>query len=135
MLVLSLFQSYAQKSTNENDNSGIKIISSVDVNELIDGKPGRATTVELTILPLEESQPHRHPGPVYGYVLRGSYQFKVEGQPLITLREGITFYESKMAFHEVGHNPDSNFIAKVLAKVVHPRDAKQLVILEEPNNR
>lgn len=128
---MSLFQSYAQKSTNENDNGGIKIISSVDVNEMIDGKPGRATTVELTILPLEESQPHRHPGPVYGYILQGSYQFKVEGQPLVTLKQGNTFYEPKMALHEVGHNPDSNSIARILATVVHPRDAKRLIIPEE----
>lgn len=122
----------AQKKSNEGKMPGIKIISAVDVEEKIDGRPARVSTVELTIHPKQESQPHRHPGPVYGYVLEGIYEFKVEGQLLRRLKPGDTFYEPLMALHEVGTNPSNTSITKVLAIVTHPRSAKNLVIPEKP---
>ncbi|WP_298473820.1 cupin domain-containing protein [uncultured Maribacter sp.] len=121
----------AQKKSTMAKMPSTKIISAVDVEEEIDGQPARVSTVEVTLQPKAESMPHRHPGPVYGYVLEGTYEFKVEGQPLRTLHPGDTFYEPLMALHEVGSNPSSNSITRVLAIVTHPRSAKNLVILEK----
>ncbi|MCW5516941.1 cupin domain-containing protein [Muriicola sp. Z0-33] len=126
------FTVHAQKKFTEVKMPSVNIISAVDVEEKIDGQPARVSTVELILQPKEESQPHRHPGPVYGYVLEGIYKFKIEGHPERTLRPGDTFYEPLMALHEVGTNPSNNSITRVLAVVVHPRNAKRLVIPESP---
>jgi quercetin dioxygenase-like cupin family protein len=128
ILVLFHVDVQAQKSTNEGDMPGIRIISAVDVEEEIDGQPARVSTVELIIQPNQKSQPHRHPGPVYGYILEGTYEFKVEGQPLKTLKPGDTFYEPLMALHEVGSNPSNTSVARILAIVTHPRSAKNLIL-------
>ncbi len=136
-LVILLFITFystaqTQKKSTMAKMPSVKIISAVDIEEEIDGQPARVSTVELILQPKEESQPHRHPGPVYGYILEGIYEFKVEGQPLRKLQSGDTFYEPLMALHEVGSNPSGNSITRVLAIVTHPRSAKNLVILEKP---
>ena len=55
-----------QKRSTESRMSMLsqKIVSAVDIEEKIDGQKARVTTVELVLQPNEESQPHRHPGPV-----------------------------------------------------------------------
>ncbi len=133
ILLFITFYSTAQtqKKSTMAKMPSVKIISAVDIEEEIDGQPARVSTVELILQPKEESQPHRHPGPVYGYILEGIYEFKVEGQPLRKLQSGDTFYEPLMALHEVGSNPSGNSITRVLAIVTHPRSAKNLVILEK----
>lgn len=132
ILICIIFHStaQAQKKPTMAIIPSVKIISVVDIEEEIDDQPARVSTVELILQPKEESQPHRHPGPVYGYILEGIYEFKVEGQPLRKLQPGDTFYEPLMALHEIGSNPSSNSITRVLAIVTHPRSAKNLVILE-----
>ena len=108
-----------------------KLVAAIDVEETIDGKAARSSTVELTFKPGQQSVPHRHPGPVYGYVMEGTFEFKVEGQPLQTLKPGEAFYEPRMILHEVSRNPSQTHYTKVLAIVVHPREAKQLMIPEK----
>lgn len=129
MLLCSV--SYTQASCGGGVRSGTKIVSAVDVDEKIGGKLARATTIELTIMPGETSEPHKHPGPVYGYVLEGVFKFKVEGQPVQILKVGDSFYEPMMALHEVAENPTEDQVTKVLAIVVHPRDAESLVIMDD----
>ena len=51
----------------------------------IDGEKTTATMVEVVLDPLAGSPPHRHPGPVSGYVLEGTFEFQVEGGKLFTL--------------------------------------------------
>ena len=47
----------------------VKVITAQDIAEKVDGKDAKATTLEVTIEPGKESAPHRHSGPVFGYVL------------------------------------------------------------------
>lgn len=110
----------------------VKVVSAPDVDEKVNGELARASTVEVTFEPHGASMPHRHPGPVYGYVLEGTFEFKVEGKPLRTLSVGDTFYEPPMVLHEVSRNPSGSTKTRVLAIIVHPRSAKQLVIPENP---
>ena len=131
LLITAHLTVHGQMDTTGDQMPSLKIVSAVDIEEKIDGQPARVSTVELILQPNDKSQPHRHPGPVYGYILEGTYNFKVEGQPLRTLKTGDTFYEPLMALHEVGSNPSNNTITKVLAIVTHPRSAKNLVILEK----
>ena len=43
-----------------------KVVSEKDIAERIDGKETKATVVEVTLEPGQESAAHRHPGPVFG---------------------------------------------------------------------
>ena len=104
-----------------------------DELEGLDGKtPRTATMLEVTLDPLAGSPPHRHPGPISGYVLEGSFEFQVEGGPKRVLKAGDTFFEPAMILHLVGRNPDAEKRTRVLATMVHPTGAKKLVIPEPP---
>ena len=110
----------------------VKPLSAVDVKEKLAGEPARATTFEVTFAPGAASPPHRHPGPIFGYVLEGEFEFQAGGRPLRRLKAGETFYEPTMALHAVGRNPGAKETTRVLAVLLHPRDAEQLVIPEPP---
>lgn len=93
-------------------------------------QPRTATMLEVTLDPKAGSPPHRHPGPVCGYVLEGTFEFQVEGKEKQILQAGDTFFEPEMILHLVGRNPSSEKKTRVLATIIHPTDAKQLVIPE-----
>ncbi|HEY1378210.1 MAG TPA: cupin domain-containing protein [Gemmataceae bacterium] len=111
----------------------VKTVSARDVAEKLDGKEARVTTVEVTMEPGRGSAPHRHAGPVFGYVLEGEYEWGVGDQPVKTLKAGDTFYEPTGILHRVSRNPSARGKTRVLAVVLHPRDAKQITI-PEPRN-
>ena len=108
----------------------VKVLSAVDIEEEVAGQKAKATTFEVAFEPGAASPPHRHPGPIFGYVLEGELEFAVgDGKPR-TLKAGDTFYEPAMALHAVSRNPSDKAKTRVLAVLVHPRDAKELVIPE-----
>jgi quercetin dioxygenase-like cupin family protein len=102
----------------------------VDIDEEVSGKKAKATTFEVTVAPGVAGTPHRHPGPIFGYVLEGELEFAVGDEKVRTLKAGDTFYEPAMALHAVSRNPSNKVKTRVLAVLVHPRDAKELVIPE-----
>src|SRR6516164_11578464 len=104
----------------------VKPLSTTDIAEKINGKKSKATTVEVTLEPGQASTPHRHPGPVFGYVLEGEYEWAIDDKPAKTLKAGNTFYEPTGCLHRVSKNPSDRNKARVLAVVLHPHDAKQL---------
>ena len=101
-----------------------------DVKEKLDGKDAKATTVELALEPGQAGTPHRHPGPVFGYVLEGEYELGLDDQPTKVLKAGETFYEATGCLHRVSKNPAAKGNTRVLAVVLHPRDARQITIPE-----
>ena len=108
----------------------VKVVSARDVAERVDGKDARATTVEVTMEPGRGSPPHRHAGPVFGYVLEGEYEHALDDEPVTTYKAGDTFYEPTGSLHRVSRNPSAKGSTRLLATVVHPRDAKQITIAE-----
>ena len=108
----------------------VKTLSAVDVNEELNGKPARATTLEVTFEPLAASAPHRHPGPVFGYVLEGALEFQAGDAPARRLKAGDPFYEPARVLHAVSRNPSAKARTRVLAVMLHARDAKALVVPE-----
>jgi quercetin dioxygenase-like cupin family protein len=108
----------------------VKVLSSVEVQEEVAGKKANATTFEVTFEPGVAGAPHRHPGPIYGYVIEGEFEFAVGDGKVQLLKTGETFYEPAMALHRVSRNPSTKNKTRVLAVLVHPRDAKELVIPE-----
>ena len=107
-----------------------KPISAWDIVEKLDGKEAKATVVEVTLGPGQAGEPHRHPGPVIGYVLEGEYELGIDDQPTKVLKAGETFYEATGCLHRVSKNPAAKGNTRVLAVVLHPRDARQITIPE-----
>src|SRR6516165_859241 len=68
--------------------------------------PGRE--VRMTLLdrdPGNASPAHHHPGHhTFGYVVEGSYELGINGQPTRMLKAGDTFYEPPGAIHSVSRN-------------------------------
>ena len=81
------------------------------------GHEVRMLTIDMP--PGAVSLPHRHPGHhVFGYVLEGSYRFKVDQGPETVLSKGQTFYEAPGQLHAVSGNASQTEPAKVLAVMV-----------------
>ena len=66
---------------------------------------------------------------MFGYVLEGEYEWAIDDQPAKVLKAGETFYEPGGCLHRVTSNP-GKVKTRVVAWVLHPRDAKDLVIPE-----
>jgi quercetin dioxygenase-like cupin family protein len=123
----------ALATQDEPDKSKPKVttLSEREIAEKLDGRKASATTVEVTLEPGQASVPHRHPGPVFGYVIEGEYEWAIDDQRAKTLKTGETFYEPTGCLHRVSKNPGKT-ATRVLAVVLHPHDAKRIAT-PEPN--
>ena len=116
---------------HDKGKASVKVLSARDVAEKLDGKKAKATTVEVTLEPGQSSPPHRHPGPVFGYVIEGEYEWAIDDIAAKTLEAGDTFYEPTLCLHRVSRNPGKKGKTRVLAVVLHPHDAKEIAIPEK----
>ena len=115
----------------EHGKGGVKTLTQKDITEKIDGKKAMATTVEVTLGPGESGAPHRHPGPAFGYVLEGEYEHAINDEPVKTYKTGDTFYEPSGCVHRVARNPSKTAKTRLLAVILHPRDAKEVTVPEK----
>ena len=115
---------------HDEKHDSVKLLAAREIAEKLDGKEAKATAVEVTLGPGESDAPHRHPGPGFGYVLEGEYEWAIDDQPTKVLKVGDTFYEPAECLHRVSRNPAAKGKTRLLAWVIHPRDAKDLVIPE-----
>lgn len=99
--------------------------------EKLDGKDASATVREVTFEPGQKDSPHHHTGPVFGYVLEGVYEHAMDDEPVKTYKAGQTFYEPSRSVHRVARNPSDTTRTRLLAVVLHPRDDKEITILEK----
>jgi quercetin dioxygenase-like cupin family protein len=68
---------------------------------------------------------------VFGFVLEGEFEWAIEDQPAKVFKAGETFYEPTGCLHRVSRSPaEAKGKTRVLAVIVHPRDAKEIVIPE-----
>jgi quercetin dioxygenase-like cupin family protein len=77
---------------------------------------GREMRIRLTERdPGNGSTPHRHPCcHTFGYVLEGTYEFRVDDEPARQLKAGEVFYEPPNALHAVSRNPSATEKVKYL---------------------
>jgi quercetin dioxygenase-like cupin family protein len=94
----------------------------------LDGKEVQMTVLELERGPGGASPAHRHPGPVFVYVLDGEMESQLDGQPLKTYRKGEMFYEPPGGVHRVSRNPSKSQPNRFLAFMIVPKGEKKLVI-------
>jgi quercetin dioxygenase-like cupin family protein len=106
-------------------------LSQRDIIEKLDGKAASATVVEVTFEPGQKDSPHRHTGPVFGYVLEGEYEHALDDEPVKTYKAGDTFYEPSGSVHRVARNPSGKTRTRLLAVVLHSRDTKETTVPEK----
>jgi quercetin dioxygenase-like cupin family protein len=80
------------------------------------GDPGdcEGRILVLTIPPKLVSTPHRHPGPVFAYILEGQIENQVDPDPPKTYNAGDVFYEPTMHVHRSLRNLSDTQAAKIL---------------------
>ena len=82
--------------------------------------PGRE--VRITLLdrdPGNASPPHHHPGHhTFGYVVEGTYELGINGQPTRTLKAGDVFYEPPGAIHSMSRNTSTDKRLKIVVFMV-----------------
>ena len=106
-------------------------LSQREIIEKLDGKDASATAVLVTIEPGQKDSAHRHIGPVFGYVLEGEYEHAIDNEPIKTFKAGETFYEPTGSVHRVAQNPSGKTRTRLLAVILHPRDAKEVTVREK----
>ena len=118
-------------STQHEDGVKVKVLSATKIIEKLDGKKTKATIVEVTLAPGEVEAAHRHPGAAFGYVLEGEYEWAIDGNKPKVFKAGDTFYEPTGCLHDIGRNPSKKDKTRLIAIVLHPEDAKDIVIPEK----
>lgn len=102
--------------------------------EILDSVPAPTTvpsdftvmTVVITLPPGSPgTPPHRHPGPAFGYVIKGELAFELEGEPERIIRAGESFWEpggDKIHYRGANNLPDAEtqFVATLLAAPGQP---------------
>lgn len=85
--------------------------------------PGaEAMTVRIELPPGDPgSPPHRHSGPVFGYLLDGEMIFELEGEPERIIRAGEAFWEpggDVIHYQAANHLPDrwTRFVVVMLSE-------------------
>ena len=116
---------------DEKDTAKVTDLSRRDIVEKLDGRDARVTVEEVAIEPGGRVAPHRHTGPVFGYVLEGEYEHALNDDPVTTYKAGDTFYEPSGCVHRVTRNPSKLAKTRLLAVIVHPRDAKEITVPEK----
>ena len=106
-------------------------LSQREITEKIDGKKAKATVLEVTFEPGQKDAPHHHAGPVFGYVLEGEYEHALDDEPVKKYKAGDTFYEPSGSVHRVARNPSGKTRTRLLAVILHPRDAKEVTVPEK----
>ena len=72
------------------EKGGAKVtqLSRRDIVEKLDGEDAKVTVEEVAIEPGGRVAPHRHTGPVFGYVLEGEYKHGLNDDPVATYKAG-----------------------------------------------
>mgnify|MGYP001453233263 CR=1 FL=1 len=96
--------------------TGGEAVQTVLFETTMDDVLGRAVMVrEFERAPGTGGTPHRHPGShIFGYVLEGTYEVRVNDGPLQRLVAGETFYEPPGALHAVSRNGSSTEAVRYL---------------------
>ncbi len=97
--------------------------------------PGREVRITLLdLMPGHASPPHRHPNHhVFGYIVDGTYEWKIGDGPVKTFKAGEAFYEPPGVLHAVSRNASTDARAKLVVFMV--ADAKQPTTVVEDEKK
>lgn len=111
-------QQSSQGNAPSNSPRGVTTLMSESI-----GDPGDCDgrMLVLTIPPKLVSPPHRHPGPVFAYILEGQIENQVDPDPPKTYSAGDVFYEPTMHVHRSLRNLSDTQTARVLVFQLVPK--------------
>jgi quercetin dioxygenase-like cupin family protein len=120
----------AQHDTNDKapGKARFKPLLEQELKDMLNGKQGKIVVLELTSAPGSASRPHRHPGPVVGYVLEGELEVAVDDGPVKVYKKGEAWFEPGRALHRVNRNPSKTKPAGFLAFMLMTAEDKHLVL-------
>jgi quercetin dioxygenase-like cupin family protein len=120
----------AQHDTNDKapGKARFKPLLEQELKDMLNGKQGKIVVLELTSAPGSASRPHRHPGPVVGYVLEGELEVAVDDGPVKVYKKGEAWFEPGRALHRVNRNPSKTKPARFLAFMLMTAEDKHLVL-------
>jgi len=76
--------------------------------------------------------PHRHSGPVYGYVAEGAIVFELEGEPERVIRAGEAFWEpGGDVIHYQAGNALTDAPSRFVVVMIHAPGAPMLTLVDE----
>lgn len=78
----------------------------------------QGSMVEVTYPPGAESASHQHPGPTFGYVVKGSIRWAIDGEPAKVLSAGQSFFEPMGSVHSTAANASPTEPAVILAVIL-----------------
>lgn len=121
---------------HHNGSGDVKVtqLSQRDIIEKLDGRDAGATVLNVTFAPGQKDTPHRHAGPVFGYVIKGEYEHAINNDPIRTYKAGDTFYEPTGCIHRVAQNPSNKTTTRLLVIILHPRDVKEVTVWDHRNH-
>jgi quercetin dioxygenase-like cupin family protein len=76
------------------------------------------TMLEVTYPPGAKSAAHQHPGPTFGYVVKGTILWAINGEPAKTLTVGQTFFEPLGSIHSTSANASATEPAVISVVIV-----------------
>lgn len=117
-------------AAHHGEHGDVKItpLAQREIQEKLDGKDAGVTVLEVTFAPGQSDVPHRHAGPVFGYVLEGNYEHALNDEPAKIYKQGETFYEPSGSLHRVARNPSQKNPTRLLAVILHARNVKDTTI-------
>ncbi|MGH9452283.1 MAG: cupin domain-containing protein [Terriglobia bacterium] len=77
--------------------------------------------------PGEHGTPHRHPGPVFGYIIEGSFRMQFLPGRVREYSQGQAFYEPAMHVHAICQNLSATRPGKFLAVMIKPKDQPEVL--------
>lgn len=84
----------------------------------------QGTMLEVTYPPGVTSAAHQHPGPTFGYVVKGKIRWAINGEPARVLEAGQSFFEPMGSVHSTSANASDTEPATIsvviLGKVGEP---------------
>ncbi|MGW1720348.1 cupin domain-containing protein [Streptomyces sp. NPDC002156] len=95
---------------------GIDVITTLPDAATLIPAGSEARSVRVTLAPGDPgAPPHRHPGPLFGYVTEGEVLFELEGQPPRVLKAGDAVFEPG---GDVIHYQGANNLADAQSQLV-----------------
>ncbi|MDR8391365.1 cupin domain-containing protein [Aliifodinibius sp. S!AR15-10] len=82
-------------------------------------KDYKLSSITLEVAPgFTDTRAHRHNAELFGYVLQGRVEIKLEDRPLQTVEAGEMFYEPRNILHTILRNLDEENPAKILVMFI-----------------
>ena len=110
---------------------GVEVIATLPEATARIAPGAEARTVRVTLSPGDPgAPPHRHPGPLFGYVTEGEILFELEGQPPRVLKAGDALFEpGGDVIHYQGANNLSDAQSQLVVTMFAPPGTPVLTVV------